>query len=702
MKKIVLLTLIATFASALSFAQTGRVGIGTSTPKTKLDVAGAISTSEQAAPANSSLSINANISLFRVTNVGGAQANNVSATSPAEGQLLIIVNEDDNDATFASSTVKANGGSNSYIYANSQWRLTGTSQVNSGPQGPTGPKGDTGDNGAAGVQGPKGDTGDAGAAGAQGPQGNQGIQGAQGPQGAKGDKGDQGNQGAQGNQGIQGPVGPQGAQGNQGPQGVTGFLQSGTAAGQTPYWNGSAWVIDQNIYNNGGNVGIGTNDPKATLHVLHPNTTAPSLTWNAAAGTILRSENSELALGLYNAAPWAYWMQARNNANSSRDIAMQPLGGNVGIGTPSPNSPLTVRTTSNTANARTASLANAIGDANFELAVTRGATNNVSGGISTQIGQAYNGGAITEGIQFIRGNGATDGAMAFITNNGTERMRINSAGNVSINSLGTGLVKATSGVLSIAGASDLPSHTHDASQIVSGELNYARVRELISKDTRSTNPNPQSFNPAFSADFKENSADGLSDGSLYHGVLSYRPYGGSTDFSGGPMHQLGFTNNGNLWMRSSTGSTTWSPWRNMSFNPYWTIYHDETNEDRNSPSTFTKSARGTYPSNGDMHFYGVSSHIESIMFEIKVWAPAATTVTQRLYAVDDNAYFYLNGSWFKTRTGSWGGKEDVTWNLIAGENTLQIVLNNTGNDGFGIEMLGDFFLRYPTLRFVAP
>jgi microcystin-dependent protein len=40
MKKITLLTLIATFTSALSFAQTGRVGIGTSTPEQKLDVAG--------------------------------------------------------------------------------------------------------------------------------------------------------------------------------------------------------------------------------------------------------------------------------------------------------------------------------------------------------------------------------------------------------------------------------------------------------------------------------------------------------------------------------------------------------------------------------------------------------------------------------------------------------------------------------------
>ncbi|HRN95674.1 MAG TPA: hypothetical protein PL084_13200, partial [Chitinophagales bacterium] len=83
-------------------------------------------------------------------------------------------------------------------------------------------------------------------------------------------------------------------------------------------------------------------------------------------------------------------------------------------------------------------------------------------------------------------------------------------------------------------------------------------------------PDPQSFNHAFSADFKQNSTNGLADGGTYNGVLSFRPYGGGTDFSGGPMHQLGFTDNGNLWMRTSTGNTTWGNWKNISVMRYAT------------------------------------------------------------------------------------------------------------------------------------
>ncbi len=106
--------------------------------------------------------------------------------------------------------------------------------------------------------------------------------------------------------------------------------------------------------------------------------------------------------------------------------------GSVGIGVSTPNSPLTVRTSHAWANARMTSLANAISDQNFELVTQRGATTNGVGNIMTSIGQAYGGGSISEGIHFIRGIAASDGAIAFSTSSATERMRILSNGTVGI------------------------------------------------------------------------------------------------------------------------------------------------------------------------------------------------------------------------------------------------------------------------------
>ena len=95
-------------------------------------------------------------------------------------------------------------------------------------------------------------------------------------------------------------------------------------------------------FDSSGNFGIGTTSPAARLHVVAPSTTAESLTWNAAAGQILRNENSELAIGLSNASPYNMYIQGRQNTNAARDIIVQPLGGNVGIGTTNPTYPLTV------------------------------------------------------------------------------------------------------------------------------------------------------------------------------------------------------------------------------------------------------------------------------------------------------------------------------------------------------------------------
>ena len=140
-----------------------------------------------------------------------------------------------------------------------------------GNTGATGVQGLTGPTGAAGQQGA---TGTNGSNGATGPQGLQGVTGSVGATGAQGIQGATGNTGATGVQGLTGPTGAAGTNGTNGSngatgaQGPTGLLQSGSAAGNTPYWNGTSWVTNSsNIFNNGGNVGIGTTTPTVKLEV---------------------------------------------------------------------------------------------------------------------------------------------------------------------------------------------------------------------------------------------------------------------------------------------------------------------------------------------------------------------------------------------------------------------------------------------------
>lgn len=84
---------------------------------------------------------------------------------------------------------------------------------------------------------------------------------------------------------------------------------------------------------------------------------------------------------------------------------------------------------------------------------------------------------------------------------------------------------------------------------------------LQSHDTRSTNNTPAQFSSGARFEFKYNSTDGLSNGGTYHGILHFKPCGGTTDFSGGQTHQLGFTDGGNLYMRTSTSSSAWGSWK---------------------------------------------------------------------------------------------------------------------------------------------
>ncbi len=163
-----------------------------------------------------------------------------------------------------------------------------------GPQGPTGNDGATGPQGPIGLTGPAGATGPQGLAGAVGPQGPIGLTGATGPQGPAGATRAQGPSGPQGSAGSTGATGPQGTQGPQGPQGPTGFLSSGSAAGNTPYWNGTAWVLNNsNIHNNGANVGVGSTVPTSKLEVNGSATN--TLAFNAGSSSTIDFSQSNLA-----------------------------------------------------------------------------------------------------------------------------------------------------------------------------------------------------------------------------------------------------------------------------------------------------------------------------------------------------------------------------------------------------------------------
>jgi hypothetical protein len=73
-------------------------------------------------------------------------------------------------------------------------------------------------------------------------------------------------------------------------------------------------------------------------------------------------------------------------------------------------------------------------------------------------------------------------------------------------------------------------------------------------DNRGTDTSTDLGQPAAVFEFKQNTTDSLFDGGVYHGILTLQPW---SDTSGGNTHQLAFTDNGNLHLRSVAIGGTW-------------------------------------------------------------------------------------------------------------------------------------------------
>ena len=113
------------------------------------------------------------------------------------------------------------------------------------------------------------------------------------------------------------------------------------------------------------------------------------------------------------------------------------------------------------------------------------------------------------------------------------------------------------------------NHTHNyaGSSSAGGNANY-----LASHDTRSVTIAPNAFGAHLSCHFKQNNTNGVNDGGSYFGLIYFRPYGSSTDFSGGYPHELAFTENSNIWYRKATSSTAWGSWQKILTSSNWSSY----------------------------------------------------------------------------------------------------------------------------------
>jgi hypothetical protein len=93
-----------------------------------------------------------------------------------------------------------------------------------------------------------------------------------------------------------------------------------------------------------GNVGIGSTNPAARFEV-NGSSDAPSLTTNLGITAFTTNSTVRLIMGGYVASPYGFWLQTKDNqggggGGSSYPLLLNPIGGNVGVGTTNPSGKL--------------------------------------------------------------------------------------------------------------------------------------------------------------------------------------------------------------------------------------------------------------------------------------------------------------------------------------------------------------------------
>lgn len=339
------------------------------------------------------------------------------------------------------------------------------------------------------------------------------------------------------------------------------------AAGSIPYQTASSATTF---------LAIGTNG-----YVLTSNGTAPY--WAVSSGGSSGSSTStNTILQTANATYYPTFVDA-NNASSTGELfyttgsfTINPGTGNIGINTTVAAGLLTVNNNS------------ADGTSDFTKGLVF--TNNTSGA-----------GPWTHAGIWTVGSAGFAGSLVFGTDNDTvnnrtgitERLRITSNGGISFGATGTAygtsgqilksngdaaptwvdqstLATPTPAALTMnnGGAGDASGTTFNGgtartisyNTVGASKAPASAYNGVYSLDSRAVVDTPTSRDAGLYVDFKANTTDSLGDGGTYHGVLTFRSYGASTDISGGQIAQIGYTDNGNLWHRLGSSTTAWGSW----------------------------------------------------------------------------------------------------------------------------------------------
>jgi hypothetical protein len=245
-----------------------------------------------------------------------------------------------------------------------------------------------------------------------------------------------------------------------------------------------------------GNVGIGTATPTTKLTVYGTGAD-PSLSSDTGILKVSGSVTQELAFGEYTESPYAFWMQTRKSTNdgSSWPLAINPLGGNVGIGTATPAERLSVA-----AEGAAAISSHVAGGASYPQVIGKRSNGTLAAPTAVSSGwgllhlgaQGYDGAAwrtaASIGFQTDATPGTADmpGRITFSTTpNGSttpiERMRIDRAGNVGIGTASPGQKLSIAGSILAANGADTTSTVRNAGMYLwsdaafGAELHYGQA-----------------------------------------------------------------------------------------------------------------------------------------------------------------------------------------------------------------------------------